>query len=313
MNDSDLIQPDDYRGYRLEPADQRTGLSLLLSNRVDPKDPAVGPFVQFARTQGLDLRELWVAEEAGAPRVAALMVPGEGRTMMMLLSAIGRDSLVPYQAALIRQMVRGLSPDRIRLVQALLDLHQHHARQALIDAGFTWLANLAYMDRKDLVHDEHARLGFPDERLTIHHWSEANRPIFEAAIQASYIETQDCPGLLGVRDIHDVIAGHKSSGLFDPETWFAVERDGEPVGVMLLNVLSGRRAVELVYLGLAPSYRRKGYAWRLMQYGMSLAAGRGAKSMLVAVDERNDPAVRLYRRLGFTVNGRKAALILALR
>lgn len=305
--------PSDYHGYRVNLDTQRVALSLLLSNRTDPKDPAIGPFMQFARQQGLDMRDLWIAEEQGKPRVAAMFVPGEGRTTMLLLSPVTRETLVPYQAALVGQMVATLDPQRVRMVQALLDTHQHNQRQSLVQAGFTHLANLAYMQRNDLERDDHARLGFPDTKLKVYHWSENNRQLFADAIEASYEQTQDCPGLLGLRHIDDVIAGHKSSGLFDPKMWFAVCRADQPVGVMLLNPLSGRNAVELVYLGLAVPYRRKGYAWRLMEYGMALSASRGAKAMLVAVDEDNAPAVRLYRRLDFTVHGRKAALIKALQ
>src|SRR3712207_8951894 len=35
----------------------------------------------------------------------------------------------------------------------------------------------------------------------------------------------DCPALNGVRDMEDVLAGHKASGEFDPALWFLLSED----------------------------------------------------------------------------------------
>lgn len=52
-------------------------------------------------------------------------------------------------------------------------------------------------------------------------------------------------------------------------------------------------------LGLLKESRGKGLARILISAGLSHLAGRGANAVRLAVDEDNQPALKLYRRLGF--------------
>ncbi|MEM6393681.1 MAG: GNAT family N-acetyltransferase [Planctomycetota bacterium] len=66
---------------------------------------------------------------------------------------------------------------------------------------------------------------------------------------------------------------------------------------------------ELVYLGVAKRFRGRGLAGRLLRHGMARVHARGGKRLLLAVDDRNEPAVSLYRSLGFRATARKLAMI----
>jgi ribosomal protein S18 acetylase RimI-like enzyme len=144
------------------------------------------------------------------------------------------------------------------------------------------------------------------------HWSETNRQLFAEAILASYQQTLDCPALVGLRTIDEIIEGHMAAGQFSPELWWAVRHGDDPVGVMLLSPLPQRSAMELVYLGLAPAWRGRGLGSRLLGHGLAQAHQRGLTSMLLAVDDLNKPAVRLYQSQGFEVHAKKLAMIMAL-
>lgn len=100
-----------------------------------------------------------------------------------------------------------------------------------------------------------------------------------------------------------------ATGRFEADLWTCLLAEDEPVGVMLLNVIPPREALELVYLGLAPRARGHGLARRLMLHGLSQVRRRHCRRMLLAVDERNEPAVRLYGELGFHPTTRKLAMI----
>ena len=295
---------------RVEPDTRRVALAMLLTGRAHSKDPAVDQFLNFTHAQGLILDELWAAWRGSTVLASALIVPSAGHTAMLFVSPISAAN-GNLQSELVRAACTGQGSADLRLIQCLLDPSQRSEQQSLIEAGFESLATLVYMHRRGLKPQESARLN--DQDLTILTWSESRRGLFAEVILASYQETLDCPGLLGLRPIDDVINGHQATGIFNPKTWFAFYRGDEPVGVMLLSEIAHRGAFELVYLGLAPSFRGAGLASRILQFGLDVAHDCGATNMLLAVDEQNTPALRLYRKHGFQPTGRKAALIYTLK
>jgi len=58
-------------------------------------------------------------------------------------------------------------------------------------------------------------------------------------------------------------------------------------------------AWDLSYLGVRHEYRRRGVGARAACAALRLAHAAGATQMVLAVDERNAPARRLYESLGF--------------
>src|SRR5690606_32125084 len=103
-------------------------------------------------------------------------------------------------------------------------------------ADFAPLAKLVYMQRAtEQLGSRVAQEEFGHGLRTIH-WSEAVADVFARAILASYEDTLDCPKLLGLRDIDDVITGHKATGRFEPSMWTVLlDADDQPAAVMLLN------------------------------------------------------------------------------
>lgn len=298
---------------RVAPARQREALAVLLTGHAVGGDGAVDQFLRFAGEQSLDLSELWAAVDAtDRLRAAALLVPSAGRTAMVFTSPVaGRDEL-PLHARLADALCLAQDGGRIRLVQSLLDPHQVNERRALERADFQPLATLIYMQRA--AEPATRRPTPPDlgEGFQVTHGYDDHRPLFAGIIAASYEGTLDCPGLLGLREIDDVIDGHRGTGRFHPDLWFAWRCDGEPVGVMLLSEVPQRRAVELVYLGIAQPWRGRGLARRALHLAFDVATQRGATSIILAVDERNVPALNLYRALAFRPTSRKTAMIRAM-
>ena len=106
---------------------------------------------------------------------------------------------------------------------------------------------------------------------------------------------------------------HHVVPLFDAALWSAFYYGDQPAGVLLLNPLLDRRELELVYLGLAPPFRGKGLATRLMRRALCTARVRGDAGIHLAVDQANTPAVKLYQHLGFRATARKLAMICVLK
>ena len=85
--------------------------------------------------------------------------------------------------------------------------------------------------------------------------------------------------------------------------WLAFE-DEEPVGFILVRDLGNE--CEVLSLGVAPLWRRRGVAQELLQTAVNEAARRNLPSMVLEVAVDNDPATDLYRTAGFVAVGRRA-------
>lgn len=292
---------------RVDPSQRHAALAVLLTGQATGASSAVDQFLQFTESQKLLLDELWAAYEGNRPAACVLVVPSAGRTAMTFLSPTLSNASRSLHVELLRWACRGQDAQRVRLIQGLLDPDQRAQREVMEDAGFWRLAELVYMQRRaDL---EPLQIDLSDMDLLLSPWSQDRRGMFARAIEASYEQTQDCPGLLGLRRIEDVIDGHMGMGRFDPGMWFVLHRGDEPAGVLLMNEVTHRQSYELVYLGLAPAYRGCGLARSLLRYGVGLVGARGGSSLLLAVDQDNTPALRLYRHEGFTVTGHKTAML----
>ena len=76
-----------------------------------------------------------------------------------------------------------------------------------------------------------------------------------------------------------------------------VDLDGAPVGFALLGV-RGREGW-IGGMGVVPEARRRGLGRALMEAAIAAARRRGVHRLRLEVLEQNEPAVQLYRQLGF--------------
>ena len=290
------------------PHEKHQALALLLTG--SPRvDSSVDAFLNLTHEQELSTDMLWTARRGGRPVAAVLLIPCPGRTAMLFTSPMERAGGGTVVSDLVRIACRSQRPARVQLIQSLLDPGQAQERQALESAGFTHLAELIYMTRPAPAKPTPLRL---DGGLEVVHYSPGRRDLFGRAILSSYQDTRDCPGLLGVRDIDDILDGHMAAGKFRPELWFTLLAEAVPAAVMLLNPIPQRQAIELVYLGVGPAWRGRGIAKAMLAHGLGLARQHHAHEIILAVDRGNAPAVRLYQALQFAPSARKVAMMFTL-
>jgi len=305
----DYEKPDPMRYTRVHGPMHHAAIGMILTGKPDPNDPAVKQFVGFAKQQNMDINECWAVCHLDLIQASMLLVPSAGKTSMVFVSCVPTRKQVDPMCQLVKQACQVQDPSRTRIIQALLEPNQRYERLAMEQAGFTHLAHLIYMQRyvtKPNQTDGKLRLG---PNMQVYNWSEDNRKRFEDAILESYIDTKDCPALRGVRHIDDIIAGHMAAGEFDPKSWFAVYDGDTPLAVLLLNCITHRSALELVYLGVSPHARGKKLGSKLVEHAMDLTALYSVSQILLAVDQENEPARKLYQRLGFAQGEKKTALI----
>ncbi|MEO0966061.1 MAG: GNAT family N-acetyltransferase [Planctomycetota bacterium] len=308
---ADLPGPGSWTVRVPAPSERQAALSLLLTGRAYGGEAAVRRFDDYLARQQLGdalIRTAWAGTRPVAT-AAAVLNPGRAAMMFVSRPRSARGDRAAVET--VRDLIDALPPDRVRLVQALLEPSQSAERRVVAEAGMAELAVLAYLSRTIETADRGsaaARAALTGQGLRLESWAASRAGAFANAVERSYEQTLDCPALRGVRPIEDVMAGHRAAGRFDPAKWvLATEADGSPAGVMLLSELPTESAGELVYLGIPTAWRRRGIAGRLLRLGVAMLAEAGLSRLLLAVDQSNAPALGLYRREGFVPTGRRHA------
>ncbi|MBY0307656.1 MAG: GNAT family N-acetyltransferase [Phycisphaerales bacterium] len=269
---------------------------------------------------------LWIALlEDGSVGEVAQVVPSSGRTAGIYLAPPagpepgGGRFVHAQRVAVVRgacAALRGGAYGEIVLAQGLLEVGEREVAAAYSEAGFSKLADLAYLRRDVSRFARYERPVWPAGvrvmRLSEMPW-DTGQSLLVRAMEESYEGTLDCPALCGMRTVEDVLASHKSVGTFDPALWWLVTVDGTPAGCMLLSRFPAHDTVELVYLGLGAALRGKGVGSGLLALAAAELQALGERSVACAVDLDNAPALSLYKRARFKEFARRVALINDLR
>ncbi len=248
--------------------------------------------------------------ESGAFSVVAVAVRNPGRTLGLVLSPLQGPQDRVRASTTIRRVLDSVAGGDAALIQAMFDPSRRLEIAAASDAGLRHLARLRFMEaeRTRLVRDE---LPSPD-RVSIATCGQAAPASLASLLARTYERTLDCPGLAGLRRTEDVLEGHRGSGCFDPDLWFSLDLGGVPAGLALLNPNPEAGCTELVYFGLVPEARGRGLGAVLLRHALSRLGPAEPPRVALAVDDRNTPALRLYRRHGFVPGGLRVALVRSL-
>lgn len=272
--------------------------------------------------------------------MAALASPGAGRTATIFATTARTAGDIAPLSQLLRYALETLSRvarpasdataassgdlPAVDLVQALVDPSEFRQAEALSRAGMNRLAELSYLERSTPRggRSEPATTFPSDLRAEV--WDPRAREELIETLERSYVGTLDCPALAGLRRGEDVLEGHIHSGTFEPSLWTVLRftdgpHQGRPAGVCLFNSSvannssTGTGSHELVYFGLVPEARGRGIGRLLLQHGLDMTRERREGTILLAVDDRNEPAHRIYRDAGFRQRFKRIAYIHSIR
>jgi mycothiol synthase len=248
---------------------------------------------------------LWWARRWRRCIAAALVLSGPGGAGMVFYSPADAPGV---DGAALRELVRQLIDDAlggdVTLVQGMLDPGDRVNAPVARDVGLHVLAELVYMER-DLAASPPA----VQDGLTWRCYGEYDDEQLMRVIAATYEGSLDCPELCGVRTMEEVIAAHKASGVFRPESWWIAQREGEAVGCILVNDVAVGAKADVVYVGVAPAWRGRGYARAMIEHASAATAERGLHTLVLAADAQNAPAMRIYRAAGFNEIARRTAYV----
>ncbi len=158
---------------------------------------------------------------------------------------------------------------------------------------------------------------------------EERRLAFTQLVEATYAGTLDCPELARYRTTSETLRGYQTAASFAPDLWFEVldanSSTNTPLGCMILakheeshentqtsdanRETKSRRdpsarpegpVIEIVYMGLLPETRGKGFGRQLVDQAAKVAVNLGGTRLILGVDQTNRPARDIYDARGMT-------------
>jgi ribosomal protein S18 acetylase RimI-like enzyme len=198
------------------------------------------------------------------------------------------DRLIQAASAWLRQ--RGA-----KLAQTLLGPAETVLAEPLKRNGFAHVTRLLYL--RHPLELTAAALAVPD--CLSYRPYEQDPARFHETLLRTYVDSQDCPEVTGVRTIEEIIEGHRAQGKYDPERWWLALEESQPAGVLLLTDTPELNSWDVSYVGVVPEARGRGIGRRLLVKALMEARLGEASQLTLSVDNRNQPALRLYHGLGF--------------
>jgi mycothiol synthase len=267
-------------------------------------------FLQYAREMGLDATRSWWCLLNGREVGACTCLEMPGRTATLMLPS-GRACTMDEEAirTLVQHVVAEEETRDMRVIQCLLETQDAKNATAVASAGFREIAELLYLEWTAAARGE--SFGIPEEpaRDAWATFGDESRTAFSRLVEQTYVGSLDCPGLTGLRDIDDIIAGHQAAGRFSSHRWQMLIRDGRPAGCILLAENPLQPVLEIAYMGVHPDLRGHGLGRVLLARALEIAHREAFTRVTLAVDACNAPALRLYHGAGFRPTTRRRAMV----
>lgn len=118
----------------------------------------------------------------------------------------------------------------------------------------------------------------------------------EDAFGIAEIEKEVFPDPWSYRDVVDLISTEGAM-------CFTAVDEGRVAAYMLGRLIPPEG--EIYRVAVLPEYRRRGIAYRLLDYGMKTSRGSGLECAFLEVRSQNIPAIKLYTAYGFAEVGRR--------
>lgn len=270
-------------------------------------------FLAHLAAQGLQAdAALALSDRDGRLHAAAMLTRHAGRTAMASITspraAWEAQRWAPLASAAV---IRAASLD-VDVIQSLVDPAHRHTAALLELGGLRTIGTLAYLERP-LAAPLPPVAATDALGISIEPWNPSDRALVERLLEESYIDTRDCPGLAQMRRTSDILDGHMATGEHDPSMWWIMRDAQGPCGTALLSPVPSAQCVEVVYFGLSPRVRGRGLSRALLAHALDALAGRAERTVALACDEGNAPALKLYRSFGFARRLSRMALVAAVR
>lgn len=237
----------------------------------------------------------WCLNQPG--RIATIWGPG---SIHETPSAVAKE--------LIERSIKFAKHAGSHLIQSLVGAENPAAAEHLTQAGFR---SITLLDQLHAFPTESA-ISPPSGKLTFTPCEDFQEKSFEQLVAKTYEGSLDCPEIDGLRKIEDVLAGYYASCNQNCEHWYRVRLAEETAGVIILAHHPASHQLELIYFGLLPKFRQQRLGGEILRFVFELARQLNCETIMTGVDQRNAPAMILYRQFGFQRSDSKELLLLPL-
>ena len=237
----------------------------------------------------------WVAYRGERARGVVRVLVQPGRTAVATRPALVAEEETPLAQQLLERAVSHLATQHVQLVQALAERDRGPEAELWTAAGFQHAADLLYLMSPASAFPDAP----PAASLTFTPYSPEHHQRLVRVVEQTYVDSLDCPALDAARQVDDVLAGYRAIGSFDPARWLMASDATGDVGCVLLADYPAGNEWELVYLGVVPEARGRGFGLAMTRHAEWLARCAGRERLVVAVDAANAPALDVYAKAGF--------------
>ncbi|MCU0959385.1 MAG: GNAT family N-acetyltransferase [Pirellulaceae bacterium] len=288
-----MSEPPTPRDATLEPvelADREAALRLL--------------GIDASRTQGmvaaaergeLDMSGLWHARRDDRLVGAAWGQRASGRTAFCWTPCLCDGEPSRTASRLQAAVDAYLDSQHVDLIQAAISAQADQDSQRLVAAGYRYLATLLYLAcNRDQFPQQTPKTEAELVSVDAH-----ARDRWEQLVARTYADTLDCEQLGSLRCMSDVIEGYRATGVYRAAWWLILRYQQADVGCLLLADHPEYQQAELMYVGLVPEVRGRGWGAQVTRYAQWLVAHARRERIVLAVDMRNWPARNMYAQTGF--------------
>lgn len=295
-----------------EPAQRQAALALAFAELPpQQRDLQMEPWRQPTPD-----RRIWVAQRAGRLVAAQLCQALAGNTWLVLPPRWLPEEPPSTGVALLHAALAAARTSGACLAQTLLPADSGVDADGLRAAGFQHATDLYYLGCQSVSFPQQA----PATELTFEPLHSAPADTtgqyerLRRLVDATYEGTLDCPLLNGIRGTDDVLASYQQVGQFAPSRWLIVrhktaETEPADIGCLLLAEHAATGQVvgppsahwELVYMGLVPAARGRGWGVQIARQAQWLTHAAGRDTLLLAVDAANTHALAMYAAADFSI------------
>jgi ribosomal protein S18 acetylase RimI-like enzyme len=284
-------------------SDRRREAATLLFAHLSPQDRSARIDQWLAAVTNAELNPdtiftAWLHDCLVGVQVVEIL-PGNFAALWAIRSRAG-DERRSFEDALLQAAIERLRNGGVKMAQCLLFPEESAAADALRRRGFLRLTTVKHLrapckrteDRGPRTEDRGQRT------VAFKTFAECDAGAFQQVLTQSFEGTLDCPELNDLRTADETWAGHRASAS-DLSRWWTILDNGQPAGVLILADSALPEVWDLAYVGVLPLARRRGIGRAAVEFALTQATEAGKDAVSLMVDERNHPALDLYKRAGF--------------
>lgn len=320
-NGFDPTASDDIVVRAVRPEEIPKTIPMLLKTRwqgESPDNAEIARFTTLSQQQGYDLACQRVVVHRGALAYCCLLVEQPGDTAFIYSAPPPAEPIVRAEAVTAVRDLLDQCRRQTVMVESLTEVDDTPRQSLCRDAGFRDMTTLLYQLRSLETRNEGPAPIASDSsdssdcfdsfdsgdlsdsaRLHWQGFSQAGEHVFRETIEATYLDSLDCPELSSIRNT-DPVRSYAAGRAIEDRFWRLLRIDDQPAGVLLLSPIADGTVMELRYMGLVPEARGRKIGTRIIQHAVQQSRLARAQRLMLAVDQRNVPARSLYQQNGFT-------------